>query len=196
MTDFPPKSPAVSGGAALGQATTYVDDNNTSSGFQGNFRYLYSDHSTENVTIYNPSNVLTRIYNNSVGINTSYSRIDLTVPQKNYNLTTLTVISKDISFPGSVYLNGILRSVTWVGRTYNIGFKQNSATGTAAGIGTNITNSVSYCGPTPSINQATCWKIITFRVYHGNITNDSNDVLIFGSMEGETSVTTTLSPYP
>jgi len=196
MTDFPPKSPAVAAGTPLGQATTYVDDNNTSSGFQGNFKYLYADHYTEEVSTYSPSNILTRIYNNSVQINTAYSRIDITVPAKNYDLTTLTMISKDISFPGSVYLNGVLRSIIWVGRTYNIGFKQNSTVGTAAGIGTNITNSVSYCGPTPSINQSSCWKIITLRVYHGNITNNTNDVLIFGSMEGETSVTTSLAPYP
>lgn len=196
MTDFPPKSPAVSGGAALGQATTYIDPNDPTAGYQGKFKHVYYDHGTENTTTYYSGAELRRIHSNSITFNAGYTRMDLTVPANDNTLSTVTVAVKDISIPSSVYLNGVLRSITWIGRTYALSFKANPVAPPNTGISTTgASATASYCGPTPGINQTNCWKIYTLRVYHGNITQNVNDIIIFGTMEGETSVTLGINPY-
>lgn len=159
----------------LGQAVTYVDPNDISAGFLGSFKIVSANHFTENVSLC-PNNSPSRIHSNSISFGPNCGTIYLTIPEIDYTLAEATLITRNKSYPSSVILNNVSRNVTWVGRDYSL----NYATQTLVG---------DTCINTPDIELDSCWSIISFKIYHGNVSQSSNDVIVFAYLEGQTYLT-------
>jgi hypothetical protein len=179
MTDFPPKGPANAPGTKLGQATTYIDPNNPSAGYQGQFNMVYSNQYIEKVSLCGIGTIASssseRIHSNSISFGPECGTIYINVPETSNTLSELTLITRNRGYPSSVILNGQTRSVNWIGRNYEVNFS------------TQIVDSGETCSALPETEIDTaCWSIISFKVYHGNLTQYPSDIIVFAYLEGQT----------
>lgn len=178
----------ATGSSVLPQAIYYIDPNDPNSGFLGTFNYLSSDQYSENVLPCPSEENPTRIHTPNISFDNGLcdNPIYLTIPERDFSLTTATLIQKNKSYPSTVRLNDVQRNVKWVGRQYDFGYNYYSYLMSTSG---------SSCVTMPSIEDESCWSIITFKIYQGNVSQNENDIIVFGYLEGQTYMYPTQYPY-